>query len=237
MADPAATVGERLARGRIVKICGLREPEHAVAAAQVGADLLGFIFAPGRRRVSPGQASRCIAAVRAAGNGAAMPLTVGVFVDASIAEINETIELTGIDLVQLHGGEPPEFAAGLRRPTLKVLKPLPESEQADTMTVAGALLASTRPPIALVIDGFHPQMAGGAGVRADWTMGALLARRFPLMLAGGLSPENVAEAIRTVRPLGVDASSSVERGGIKDPALIAAFVTAAREAMLELAGA
>ena len=221
---------ERLTAGGVVKICGLREPEHAVAAAKAGADLLGFIFAPARRRVRPEQAGRCIeAARRAAGAGRSL-LAVGVFVDASADEIAETAREAGLDLVQLHGAEPPGFAATLPVPTIKALKPRSLAPFAETTEAATAYFSMARPPVALLIDGYHPTSAGGSGARADWGLASVITPRWPMLLGGGLTPENVGEAIREVRPLGVDVSSGVERDGVKESELIVAFVDAAKAA-------
>ena len=217
----------------LVKICGLREPEHAVVAAEAGADLLGFIFAPGRRRVTPQQAERCIEAARRAHHAVGRDhdlLSVGVFVDARPDEIVETVRQAGLDLVQLHGSEPPGFADSLPVPTIKVFKPGPFAPLADTVAAVSTFFASVRPPIGVLIEGSHPAGAGGTGALADWTVARMLASQRPTLLAGGLTPSNVGEAIATVRPLGVDVSSGVERDGVKDPDLIAAFVATARAA-------
>lgn len=227
-------LAERFAAGGLVKICGLREPEHAAAAAVAGADLLGFVFAPARRRVTPEQARRCIAAARDAVGPERRLFAVGVFVNASGGEIAEAARVAGLDLVQLHGDEPPGFSGGLPVPAVKALKPSPSAMVEEAIGAARAQMAATRPPLALLIDGHHPTSAGGSGVRADWAVATRLATGVPMILAGGLNPENVAEAIRTVRPLGVDVSSGVERDGVKDAGLIAAFVDAARGAYRDL---
>jgi len=225
-----SNVVRRFAQGGLVKICGLREPEHAAAAAAAGADLIGFVFAPARRRVTPEQARRCIAAAREAGGASTPPLAVGVFVDASAEEIADTALRAGLDLVQLHGDEPPGFAATLPLPAVKALKPPPAAETDETTATASACLIGDPAPVALLIDGFHPSSAGGAGVQANWTLAAAVAKRSPMLLAGGLTPGNVGAAIQMVKPLGVDVSSGVEIDGAKDSRLIAAFVGEARAA-------
>ena len=224
---------ERLKEGAVVKICGLREPEHAIAAAEAGADLLGFIFAPARRRVTPEQARRCIEAARRATSPARGLLAVGVFVDASPVEIGATVREAGLDVVQLHGAEPPGFPAMLPVPTIKALKPLPPAAVAETIEVAAAYFSATQRPVALLIDGYHPTSAGGSGTRADWGLARAVSPRWPTLLAGGLTPENVAEAIQMVRPLGVDVSGGVEEDGIKDSERIAAFIVAAKAAFVQ----
>lgn len=212
---------------RTVKICGLREPEHAAAAAAAGADLLGFVFAPARRRVTIDQARRCIDAARMA-DGTRRFLAVGVFVDARAAEMNAVAEMAGLDLVQLHGNESPTTLRQLDRPALKAVRSPPGADPTAVSRVLDEFGRGPTKPLAFLIDGHSATVAGGAGVRADWRLARRLALRHPLLLAGGLEPENVAAAIAAVRPLGVDVSSGVESEGVKDSARIAAFVAAAR---------
>ncbi len=225
----------RLRAGGLVKICGLRETEHAVAAAEAGADLLGFIFAPARRRITPVDARAAIAAARAA---TARPiLAVGVFVDADAAEIAHVAALTGIDIAQLHGDEPVDLPARLPIPATKAFKPQPGASLAETLACIDRYLGVDAPPVAALVDGYHPGASGGTGARADWRLASELAARRSLLLAGGLDPLNVADAIVAVRPLGVDVSSGVERDGVKDAAMIAAFVANARRAFDRIASA
>ncbi len=171
----------------MVKICGLREPEHAATAAEAGADLLGFIFAQGRRRVTSEQAARCIEAARRVRRASGVDrdlLTVGVFVDARSAEIVKTVGEAGLDLVQLHGSEMPRFADSLPVPTIKTFKPSPAAAFADTRDVVDTFFSSIRPPVALLIEGYHPAGAGGTGTLADWKAARMLAPRRPTLLAG-----------------------------------------------------
>jgi len=220
-------VTAELPRNRgLVKICGLREPEHASIAAAQGADLIGFIFAPSRRQITPEHARRCIEMARS--SAIAPLLAVGVFVNATAEEIADTVARSGIDVVQLHGKELPSFSEQVAAPTLRAYSPPPDSGLAETEAHLRAFCAGSKPPLALLLDGYHPGGSGGAGVRADWAMAAELATRLPIILAGGPDPMNVAEAIRTVHPLGVDVSSGVETDGIKDPAKIETFIANAR---------
>ena len=231
---PSLAVAERLGRGGVVKIDGLREPDHAAAAAAAGADLIGFIFAPGRRWVTAEHAAQCIARARGAANHRSQLFVVGVFVDALSSEIAEIAEVAGLDLIQLHGNEPPDFAAALPLPAIKALKPPPGAMAAEVVAEASEFLAADISPLAVLIDGFHPTSAGGTGVQADWMLAARVAEQVPMLLAGGLTPGTVAEAVKTVRPLGVDVSSGVERDGVKDPGLIEAFVRSAKGAFAEV---
>lgn len=213
---------------RWVKICGLREPEHAAAAAVAGADLLGFIFASGRRRVTPEQARACIVAARGAA-GSRPVVAVGVFVNAAPCEMNETAEAAGIDLIQVHGDETPDALGALRRPAMKAVRAPTGASLSTLSAVVERYRGCSGTPIVYLVDGHSPQGAGGTGVRADWRLAGALAASYPVALAGGLDPGNVRDAIATVRPVGVDVSSGVETGGRKDVARIAAFVAAARD--------
>jgi len=214
-----------------VKICGLREPDHARAAVAAGADLLGFIFAPARRQVTAEIARMCIEAARAEAGGRPV-LTVGVFVDASIGAMNATASEAGLDLLQLHGDEPPSQLSRLDRPAIKALR----SPAGTTVAAVEAEIARYRTaivhPVAWLIDGFREGASGGEGIRADWALGAALTKVGPMLLAGGLDASNVAEAIAAVHPIGVDVSSGVETDGRKDAAKIAAFVSAAKRALV-----
>ena len=207
-----------------VKICGLRTAEHAVAAAVAGADLIGFIFAPSRRNVLPETARAAVAAARAAAPGPI--LAVGVFVNATASEMNQVADIVGLDVVQLSGDEPDTVMDQIERPILRALRPRPGARPLD---VIPPLTGGVEPRVlAYLIDGYHPGAYGGTGVRADWSLAAEVARSVSVVLAGGLNPENVADGIATVMPFGVDVGSGVERDGVKDAALIQAFVSAAK---------
>ncbi len=208
----------------VVKICGLREPAHAVWAAEQGADLLGFVFAPSRRQVTAQTARRCIEAARAA-----VPAVraVGVFVDASADELRSVADEAGLDLIQLHGSEPASAAASARG-VVRAIRPRPEQSEDDVLGEVRRWTNGTPSPEYLLVDAYHPIAAGGTGEVADWVIAERVARAWPTLLAGGLTPANVASAIAAVRPAGVDVSSGVERDGAKAPDLIAAFIAAAR---------
>lgn len=205
----------------LVKICGLRTVEHALAAASAGADMVGLVFAPSRRRVTAEQAATIAAAIR--GLPAPRPLVVGLFVHEPPASIAAVAASVGLDLAQLSGDEPPEDADALAMPLLKSVRLDGSPREADWVARAGERLT-------LLVDAHVPGAFGGTGAIADWARAAELARCAPVLLAGGLSPENVAQAIAAVRPRGVDVSSGVETDGAKDSAKIEAFIRAARAA-------
>jgi phosphoribosylanthranilate isomerase len=217
----------------VVKICGIRTVDQALAAIAAGADMLGLVFAPSKRRVDVAQAAQIAAAVHAA---SATMQVVGLFVNESADEIRQVSRLVGLDLVQLSGDELPEAAPhelrGLK--TLRLNGAAGEDAWLSGLTAAAQQAAPGQLPAwTALVDAAVAGHYGGSGVTADWQAAARLAARLPLMLAGGLQPGNVAAAIRAVRPAGVDVSSGVERDGAKDAALMQAFVRAAREAARE----
>ena len=232
-------VQERLtrlfARGSVVKICGLRDPEHAAVAAAAGADLIGFIFAPARRQVTAATARSCIAAARAAAPDRNL-FAVGVFVDAPASEIVRIAEEAGIDAIQLHGSEKPESLQHLPAPVLKAFRPRPGIEAAHVVAEINRYRSSSMPPVGILIDGYAEGVLGGTGAVADWGRAKEIGATFPFVLAGGLDPDNVGAAIREVRPLGVDVSSGVEIDGVKTANRIEEFIRAARKAFQDQTG-
>lgn len=222
--------------GVLVKICGVTEPQQARAAASLGADFVGMVFAPSRRQVTLGQAARISAALGkregtspiAATSEAVeealrrrRPLLVGVFADQDADTINSIAEECSLDLIQLSGSEPWEMCGHLRRPVLKCMK-VREGQPAQEV------LSEIGEGALVLLDPYVEGAYGGAGVTLDWKLAAHVARRLPLMLAGGLAPENVAKAVSVVRPWAVDVSSGVEAGGTKDVEKIRAFIQAAK---------
>ena len=196
-----------------LKICGLTNEADAVHAAAAGATALGVVFAPS----SP----RCVSADRARDIVEAVPASVpvvGVFVDAPLEDIVAVVAHTGIRIVQLHGDEPERYAVALKMPLLRA---------------AGVEVAlDAWPSATLLLDALSGTERGGTGRRVDWPRAAAIARRRKTVLAGGLTPENVAEAIATVRPFGVDVSSGVEAApGRKDRDKVTRFLENARKAL------
>ncbi len=216
-----------------VKICGLTSLEDAVAAADAGADYLGFILWPGSKRAVAAETVANIAATLRARPGC--PLLVGVFVDEEPARAAELLARCGLDLAQLSGEEPPAHVGDPASPlygrAYKALRPSSLAEaEAEAEWYAAPDAADGRP--ALLLDSYHPVLRGGTGETGDWAVAAALAAQEPhLMLAGGLTPDNVGEAVRRVRPFAVDVASGVEAApGQKDPAKVRAFIRNAKEA-------
>lgn len=197
-----------------VKICGLTTAEDVAAAVEAGADALGFVMASSPRRLSLGEAANLVRGVPP------FVARVGVFVDPTPAELEEALARCGFDWLQLHGEEPPSLCARFRP---RVLKAIRVSRPADV-----ALLEDYRDSAAgILLDSRLP----GTGMRFDWAWAEGLGDRCRLVLAGGLDAGNVAHAVSMVRPWAVDVSSRVESSpGRKDPALVRAFVLAARRA-------
>ena len=207
------------------KICGITRIEDALAAVEAGADAIGLVFyAKSPRAVNVLQARAIIAALPP------FVTTVGLFVNASRCELNETLDAVPLDMLQLHGQETPERVAEVRaRYGLPVMKAVGVADEGDLSAVFEYSLAADQ----LLIDAKPPKGAdlpGGNGLAFDWRLVAQRRWLRPWMLAGGLTPENVAQAIRLTNARQVDVSSGVESApGVKDPARIAAFVKAATQ--------
>lgn len=198
-------------------------PEDAATAADAGADLIGLNFhPPSPRCVTPAVAARLAHAAREAAPGVRI---VGVFVDADGATMRAAVEAAGLDLVQLHGAEAPERCRGLPWPWMKAHR-VRTAEDVDRI---GAWLDGDGG--LFLVDAWHPTLAGGTGRTLDVELARRAAGLGRMLLAGGLTPDNVAAAVAAVRPAGVDVASGVESApGRKDPGAIRAFVAAARGA-------
>jgi len=208
-----------------VKICGVCRPEDAAVVSEAGADCIGVILAPGSRRTLGLDDARAVLAP-------ARHLTkVGVFVDAPFDTVAHAVSHLGLDVVQLHGNESPEDVARLKQLAV-VWKAIRVKEPDDVTAAAEAYVAAD----ALLLDAWHPAQAGGTGIALDWQAIAGQRNRIRpplrLVLAGGLTPDNVAAAARVVRPDVVDVSSGVETApGIKSAERIHAFIAAAHSAL------
>jgi phosphoribosylanthranilate isomerase len=207
-----------------IKICGITNIDDARAAVEAGADLLGFNFyAKSPRYIAPEKAREIVAQTRSNGQG---PLLVGVFVNSTLEDVRSTLEIAQIDLAQLHGDEPVSVVERLHGRGFKALRPTSE-EEALTQAEWFALYGPNAP--VLLVDAYRKDQYGGTGHTADWTIATKLAQQYPILLAGGLTPDNVAEAIRQVKPWGVDVASGVECApGKKDAAKMKLFVERCR---------
>jgi indole-3-glycerol phosphate synthase / phosphoribosylanthranilate isomerase len=207
-----------------VKICGLSQPEDIDAAVEAGADMLGFIFhEPSHRYVKPEQVQSLLAAserYQHLPKGQTKPDLVGVFVNKDAAFINDVAEQAGLHFVQLHGTETPEFCQQIQKPVIKALH---LRESADLLRLRDYQDVAWR----LLLDTPTPEW-GGTGVTHDWELAHIAAQMERIILAGGLTVDNVAQAISSVQPWGVDVSSGVETQKRKDPAKIQAFIEQVR---------
>jgi len=195
-----------------VKICGITRPADASAAVEAGANALGFVFWPNSPRFVDPYAARAIV-----GKLPPFVVPVGVFVNQPVEYVRGVAALVGLGAVQLHGDEDPAYLAGIRYAVIKAVSVGDRPDQLDQWSPRTMLLLDVRDPVA----------RGGTGRTIDWTAAASIARRRRSLLAGGLTPDNVAEAIALVQPYGIDVSSGVERSpGVKDPARIRALFEA-----------
>jgi phosphoribosylanthranilate isomerase len=204
-----------------VKICGITRLEDAQVAVDAGADALGFVFyPPSPRYVTPEQAEQIIRGLPP------FVITVGLFVDVPLDTVHDITVRCGLDRIQLHGRETPEFCAQAKQPVIKAFR----IKDADSLAhlpeyrVAGYLLDA-------YVEGALP---GGTGASFAWELAAQAKPYGPVILAGGLTPENVEAAIMQIRPYGVDVSSGVERApGIKDHRKVQAFIRRAKATALD----
>jgi phosphoribosylanthranilate isomerase len=204
-----------------VKICGLTRAEDVRAAVAAGADAVGLVFHPASPRAVGIEQARDLCAL--------LPpfvTAVGLFVDATADRIDAILGQVPLELLQFHGEESAAFCAGFGRRWIKAIRMRPGL---DVLAAADAYLSGPGGAAGILLDAFDPVLAGGTGQAFDWDrIPADLAHR--IVLAGGLTPENVAEAIARVRPFGVDVSGGVESAkGIKDAAKISAFMQGVRD--------
>jgi indole-3-glycerol phosphate synthase/phosphoribosylanthranilate isomerase len=208
-----------------VKICGLRSSEHIDVAIEAGADLLGFLmYEPSHRYVAPQKIPALLAAsahFAQPPQGQTRPDLVGVFVNEEAERINDIAAEVGLQFVQLHGTESPEFCQLITRP---VIKAMPIKQESDMALINDYKQAAWR----ILLDTPTPNW-GGTGITHDWNLARDIARTTKILLAGGLTPENVGAAIRHVHPWGVDVSSGVEIDKQKDSQKIQAFIQAVRD--------
>jgi len=196
-----------------VKICGISDPETALAAAGAGADALGFVFAPSRRQVTPEQARAIIDILPP------FVVRVGVFVNSPPEQVREIALYCGLTAVQLSGDEPPGYDTGLNITHIRTLRvggdrPLPDF---------GAYKAG-----AFLFDTYREGSYGGTGLTFDWSVLENINCPKPVILAGGLEAANISDAVRRVRPYAVDVSGGVETGGRKDIQKIREFINLAK---------
>ena len=209
-----------------VKICGIRDKTHALAAVEAGADFIGLVFAPSRRQVSPQKALPLVEVVRGLGS---RPAVVGVFVNAPAQEVNHIAEYCQLDWVQLSGDETWQYCQELKKAIIKVIH-VSSGQKTDEILAdieTGYQLLPEKELVCL-LDSRVGGAYGGTGQVFNWQLAREVSVRFPVMIAGGLTSANVGQLVREVQPWGVDVSTGVESNGLKDASKIRAFVKAVR---------
>jgi len=211
-----------------VKICGIRNKTHALAAVEAGADFIGLVFAPSPRQVTISQAQKIAAAIK---EYSKTTQVVGVFVNMPAPLVNKSAYYCNLDWVQLSGDESGEYCQQIEKPIIKVIriKPGQEPQQIYECLVTEAKLLGNQKHLYL-LDSHAKEKYGGTGTAFDWSVAREVAKLFPVIIAGGLTPENIAQVIDMLAPWGVDASSGVEVNGVKDIDKIKAFIDAVRRA-------
>jgi phosphoribosylanthranilate isomerase len=209
-----------------IKICGLSEIQHVLAAAEAGADFVGLVFAPSRRQVSTKKALRLIEAVC---NLRLRPAVVGVFVNLAADEVNRIADYCHLDRVQLSGDETWDYCRQIERPIIKAVHVFntQTAEEIISEIATGYQLLPQHNLICL-LDSKVADTYGGTGQAFDWKLARKVSARFPVLIAGGLTPTNVGRLVKKTQPWGIDVSSGVETDGQKDTAKIIAFIRAVR---------
>ena len=202
-----------------IKICGITNEEDGLAAARLGADALGFVFAPSPRRISPEKARQIIKALP--------PLVqkVGVFVDEDLGEVSSVAEMCGLDILQFHGNESADYCDICNQRVIKAMRLRNRQDLRSLAEYIGVVYA-------LLLDTYLPDKLGGTGMAFNWEWASEAGKYGRIILAGGLNPGNVAAAISIVKPYGVDASSSLEKSpGVKDHEKMAQFIESVRQSV------
>ena len=211
-----------------VKICGLRTPEDALVASQAGADFIGLSFVPGTpRRVDVSSAKQIVAAAKTV--GPQTPQVVGLFADQPLDEVNETIHACDLDAAQLCGQESLDYCRSVEAQVIKVIHVDVNAGQTATDRLAERVGRYTNAGHLVTLDRFMKGIPGGTGQGFDWDVAAQVSQRgLRFLLAGGLTPDNVSQAIAHAAPWGVDVSSGVETDRVKDHDKIRQFIDNAR---------
>jgi phosphoribosylanthranilate isomerase len=211
-----------------IKICGIKEESHALALAEAGVDFIGLVFARSPRQVTPSRAEKIVTALK---KNKSTVEVVGVFVNTNVGMVNRIADACNLDWVQLSGDEPWQYCRELSRPIVKVIRVSrnykPEPVCAD-LAYGTRLLADQKH--LFMLDSNVRERYGGTGQTFDWNLAKPIASQFPVIVAGGMTPDNVARAIKVISPWGVDVSSGVETKGVKDMKKIMKFIKAVRKA-------
>ncbi|MCD6230692.1 MAG: phosphoribosylanthranilate isomerase [Dehalococcoidia bacterium] len=210
-----------------VKICGIKEEVHALAAVEAGADFIGFVFAPSRRQVSMEKAREIVDTAK---KSSSATKTVGVFVDTPASEVNKIADFCGLDWVQLSGDESWEYCHQITRPVIKAIRISQQPREKVYAELTAELKELCPQRFIVLLDSQVEGQYGGTGVTFNWSLARQVAKEGPVIIAGGLNSRNVAQAIEIAAPWGVDVSSGVETDETKDIAKMKAFIEAVRRA-------
>ncbi len=210
-----------------IKICGIKEKSHALGASKVGADFIGLVMVPSPRRVTVVQAQEMVSVIKEYGKATE---AVGVFVNMPAPVVNQIARDCNLDWVQLSGNETWGYCQMINWPLIKVAHIAEQSPEEIGDYLARGCEALSGQRYLYLLDSKVEDRYGGTGIAFDWKLASAVARRFPIIIAGGLTPQNVGEAIKAVAPWGVDVSSGVEVNGVKSINRIKAFIEAVRRA-------
>lgn len=209
-----------------IKICGLSGVDDALVAAKAGADFLGMVFAPSRRQVNLESALKLVEAVRTSGYQSSL---TGVFVNEDPEQLNQIASTLQLDWIQLSGDENWEYCRNIERPIIKVIHVLPgtKSSEISGKIEAGLKILDSKACL-LLLDTGHPDAYGGTGQPFNWQIAKDICESVPVIIAGGIDINNIGSLIGELHPWGIDVSSGIETGGVKDASKITAFITEVR---------
>ena len=210
-----------------IKVCGIKEKSHALGTSKAGADFIGLVMASSPRQVTVAQAREIVSVIKECGKATE---AVGVFVNMPAPAVNRIAQDCNLDWVQLSGNETWGYCQMIKRPLIKVLHIAGQSPEEIGDYLARGCEALSGQRYLYLLDSKVEDRYGGTGITFDWNLAGAVARRFPVIIAGGLTPQNVGEAIKAVAPWGVDVSSGVEVEGVKSINQIKAFIEAVRRA-------
>ncbi len=210
-----------------IKVCGIKEKSHALGTSKAGADFIGLVMASSPRQVTVAQAREIVSVIKECGKATE---AVGVFVNMPAPAVNRIAEDCNLDWVQLSGNETWGYCQMINRPLIKALHIAGQSPEEIGDYLARGCEALSGQRYLYLLDSKVKDRYGGTGVTFDWSLAGAVARRFPVIIAGGLTPQNVGKAIKAVAPWGVDVSSGVEVNGVKSINQIRAFIEAVRRA-------